>query len=63
MAEAKQFLADYLADGPRDAKHGEAQARAIGLNRMALSRARRELKIVSKKNGVSWEWVPPDCDL
>jgi len=63
MAEAKQFLIDYLSDGPRDAKHGEAQARALGLNKMALSRARRELKIVSKKNGAHFEWVPPECNL
>ena len=63
MAEAKQFLADYLADGPRDAKHGEAQARAIGLSKTSLLRARRDLKIVSRRSGPhGWEWVPPDCN-
>ncbi len=64
MTEAKQFLTDYLADGPRDSKHGDAQARALGISKTTLFRAKRELKIISRRSGThGWEWVPPDCNL
>lgn len=61
---AKEFLIDALSEGPRSARTLEKEASAIGISRDALKRAKRDLKIISKRDGFgiggAWEWeLPP----
>ena len=61
MSEAKEFLSKELADGPVAAERAEKDAREAGVSERTLKRAKRELGVVSKKEGDgSWSWVLPE---
>ena len=59
LNEAKEFLRELLADGPVSAKEGEEAAKANGITRRTLERARKELGVKAKKNGFEggWTWA------
>jgi len=56
--EAKEWLQDFLADGPVAVKKIQEQARAAGLSWMTVRRARETLPVTASKNGYqgSWHW-------
>jgi hypothetical protein len=61
--EAEDFLLDKLAAGPVAAKEGEEHARAIGISRRTLERARKKLGVIAEKAGLKdgWTWrLPPE---
>jgi putative DNA primase/helicase len=60
--DAKKFLLDILANGPVPSNEIEEEAKANGISRPTLFRAKRDLKIVAKKDGVrgGWTWLPPE---
>jgi putative DNA primase/helicase len=57
--EAKEFLLEYLADGPMSSKAVEDAAEAHGIAKRTLMRARKELGINITKRGFGeqGEWV------
>ncbi|MGD9933424.1 MAG: AAA family ATPase [Dehalococcoidia bacterium] len=59
LAEARDFLASELADGPRlvDALH--QGAKDLGISSSTLKRAKRELGVESHKRKNHWEWELP----
>ena len=60
--EAKDFLQDRLADGPVKQAELFDEAEAAGLSKSTLQRAKRDLKIASKKGkGLdnAWTWELP----
>jgi hypothetical protein len=61
LREAKEFLREALADGPRPAKDIEDQAKQAGIAGRTLDRARQMLKIRTSKDGYQgpWMWTPP----
>jgi putative DNA primase/helicase len=63
-SEAKEFLESMLANGPVDADEIEEAAEANGISERTLRRAKKELRIIVKKKGISggWEWQLPDQD-
>jgi RecA-family ATPase len=58
LTEAKDFLLSALAQGPRIGTEVIAEAQQEGISTMTLKRAKKELKVVSKKLGLSegWKW-------
>ena len=56
--EAKEWLRDFLADGPIAVKKIQAEAKAAGWSWMTLRRAKEALPVVASKNGFQgkWEW-------
>jgi hypothetical protein len=61
--DATRFLKDTLADGPMAQTDVVEAARADCISEKTLRRAKRELKIISKKNGSggTWTWrLPPE---
>ena len=59
LAEAKQFLLEYLSDGPITSTLIQKQALEAGISESTLRRAKKELKIVAKKDGNN-QWM---CQL
>jgi putative DNA primase/helicase len=61
LREAKDFLREALAAGPRPAKDLEKEAKAAGIAERTLRRARKLLKIRAHKDGFreGWTWVLP----
>jgi putative DNA primase/helicase len=59
--DAKQFLVDILAKGPISSNEIEEAAKADGISRPTLFRAKKDLKIEAKKDGVrgGWAWHLP----
>jgi hypothetical protein len=59
--EARKFLLDYLADGPKPTKEVEDAARADGHALMTLRRAKVELGVVTSGVGMpaKWFWSLP----
>lgn len=58
---AKQFLLDALANGPKAATALKAQAEARAISASTLDRARKDLKVISAKQGKIWFWsLPPE---
>ncbi len=59
---AKEFLTGMLAGNPTSSSEVEEAAKAKGISRMTLFRAKKELKIVVKKDGElrngnrTWRW-------
>ena len=55
---AKQFLRDYLEDGPRDVKSVQNAAKQAGVSTATLNKAKLAVKVKSKKMGFGsgWEW-------
>jgi putative DNA primase/helicase len=60
--DAKKFLLDVLANGPVASNEIEEEAKANGISRPTLFRAKRDLNIAAKKDGVrgGWIWQPPE---
>ena len=63
LDEAKDFLIAELTDGAKSFKAIEANARECGISQKTLERAKKELKIESKKSkselGSGWNWHLP----
>lgn len=61
--EAKQFLLEYLEDGPRDSKSVSAEAKRQRISSITLRRAKDKLKIKTSKHGFGksggWNWELP----
>ena len=59
LDEAKAFLQEALADGPRPASEVKAEAREEGISEETLRRARREICEPRRMAGTAcaWEWV------
>jgi Bifunctional DNA primase/polymerase, N-terminal/AAA domain/Primase C terminal 1 (PriCT-1) len=58
---AKQFLSDTLADGPKATTALKSQSEARAISASTLDRARKELGVISTKQGKIWYWsLPPD---
>lgn len=56
--EAKQFLLDLLANGPVLATEAERQYQEAGLSKRTIERAKKDLGIVSEKQGKNgWTWA------
>jgi putative DNA primase/helicase len=65
LNEAKQFIRDALADGPKPSQELEKEALKGGVKKATLRRARVALGVICSKrkfNGV-WEWRLPDTQL
>lgn len=58
-AVAKQFLSDTLAGGPKAATALKSQAEARAISASTLDRARKELGVISTKQGKIWFWSLP----
>jgi putative DNA primase/helicase len=60
--EAKEWLKDFLADGPVAAKKIQAEAKAAGFSLMTVRRAKEALSVVASKSGYqgAWEWQLKD---
>jgi len=58
LREAKDFLLEYLADGPKPQKQIEAAAKDAGITPATLRRARKALDIKPQKHGLreGWTW-------
>jgi hypothetical protein len=58
LTEAKEFLLNALAQGPRLGNEVIAEAQQAGISKATLKRARKELKVLSKKSDLSggWKW-------
>jgi hypothetical protein len=61
MREAREFLCEALADGPKSAADMKVQAEALGIAERTLKRARKSLGIVATKGGFDggWMWSLP----
>jgi len=56
---AKQFLLDELTDGPKPASRLKSKAEARAISASTLDRARKELGIITAKEGKIWFWMLP----
>ncbi len=56
--EAKEWLQDFLTDGPVAVKKIQQEAKAAGLSWMTVRRAKEALPVVASKSGYQgkWEW-------
>src|SRR5262249_47193301 len=60
---AKAFLQEALADGEKEQGWLRKQAKGLGVSERTLGRAKKELKVRSRKEGFSptkWFWSLPD---
>jgi hypothetical protein len=64
LADAKNFLAEFLKDGPRKATDVMREARCAGIAKRTLQRAKAVLGTKSNKSGIGdgqhWEWELPN---
>jgi hypothetical protein len=64
LADAKNFLAEFLNSGPRRAADAMREARCAGIATRTLQRAKAVLGTKSKKSGIGegqhWEWELPN---
>ena len=56
---AKQFLLDALAGGPKAAAKLKSQGEARAISASTIDRARKDLGIISAKEGKIWFWSLP----
>jgi putative DNA primase/helicase len=54
--EAREFLEAELADGPAPTSELRTRAEDAGLNWRTVERAKQQLRIRARKNGVVWTW-------
>jgi putative DNA primase/helicase len=60
--DAKKFLADLLASGPKPSQEIEDEAEANGISRRTLFRVKKELGVSAKKERDGWYWhLPPSA--
>ncbi|MDD2934313.1 MAG: AAA family ATPase [Methylotenera sp.] len=57
LAVAKQFLLDLLSDTALPQKQIEEEAKGAGIAWRTVERAKKELRIQSKKDGDAWLWI------
>lgn len=58
---AKEYLLEALADGPKAAAVLKSQGEARAISASTLDRARKELGIITAKQGKIWNWsLPPE---
>lgn len=58
---AKEYLLEALAGGPKAAAELKSQGEARAISASTLDRARKELGIISAKQGKIWTWsLPPE---
>ena len=57
-----EWLKSQLANGPVDALHIEQSANFAGFSERTLNRAKKELKVVSRREGKAWCWQLPGQD-
>lgn len=67
VGEAKEFLRDFLADGPRQSKSVEQEAAKAGITRNMLRKAKISLKIKVRRGGGlggagHWYWSLPNSE-
>jgi hypothetical protein len=64
LADAKNFLTEFLKDGPRKAGDAMREARCAGISKRTLQRAKAALGTKSNKSGIGegqhWEWQIPN---
>ena len=62
VAEAEEWLADLLRAGPIPAKEAEEQAQEEGIKERTLRRARKNLRVIPRKDGFGggWRWHLPE---
>jgi putative DNA primase/helicase len=60
---AKDFLLEQLSDGAKPASEIFDQAEGMGYSKGTIQRAKRNLKIKTKKDGMEggWIWSLEDC--
>ena len=58
--QAVDFLRAFLKEGPQPARLIEEKAKAVGIAKRTLERAKQELKIVPRKTRNGWVWPLPD---
>jgi len=58
--EAIDFLRAFLKEGAQPARLVEEKAKAAGIAKRTLDRAKQDLKIVPKKTRNGWAWSLPD---
>jgi AAA domain/Domain of unknown function (DUF3854) len=65
LTDAKNFLRQFLKDGPRDATDVIQEARRAGVSERTLYRAKASLGIVSSKPGMAegWLWEFPKAAI
>ena len=64
--EAIEFLRDKLSSGPLPVREVEEHARALGLSKRTLVRARKTLQVRAVKNDFGSGWslaLPEECQL
>jgi putative DNA primase/helicase len=54
---AKQFLQEQLGGGPKSQKELEASAVAAGISMATVQRAKRNLRVESRRSGNGWQWA------
>lgn len=61
--EAKEWLKDFLADGPVAVKRTQTEAKAAGLSWMTVRRAKEALSVVASKSAFEggWQWRLEDA--
>ncbi len=57
MRRAQELLRELLADGPVLASEGAEKAKAAGINKRTLDRARTRLGIIAEKDGFQGPWM------
>ena len=60
--EAREFLLQTLADGPKPALDVFAEADKLRISRATLRRAKGDLGVVADKTPDHWEWSLPPPD-
>jgi hypothetical protein len=60
LAKAIRFLEELLAHGAVPSKRVEAEAKAAGIAKRTLERAKESLGVVSKKRDGIWFWTLPE---
>ena len=62
QGDAKSFLEQMLAEGPVNSSEVEKQAKAAGISRTTLWRAKGALEVSAKKTGFNggWQWHFPE---
>jgi RecA-family ATPase len=63
--EAREWLKDFLADGPVAVKKIQAGAKAAGQSWITVRRAKEGLRVVASKSGYhgGWEWRLEDAQI
>jgi len=61
--EAKEWLKDFLADGPVAVKRIQAESKGAGLSWATVRRAKDDLRVIASKSNFSggWEWHLEDA--